>query len=135
MKAERRLAPRREINPLRVASMSSMENLAKIARGGIIIDASTTGFLIQVQRDQLVPRALRENLNIDPLIGTKVILYLPQMNLELTGEVARTRFIGKKGYEIAIDFSHDAPEFWRECLLDLLPLPGELEESDDAADE
>lgn len=122
-----RAAPRRDITPLEVSSLSSLESLAKIARYGEIIEASTTGFKMIVRREDLIPASLRKNLNIDALLGQKVLLHLPQMNIEISGRVARTKLMGKQGYEIGIDFSEDAPEYWRECLLELLPTPGEFE--------
>lgn len=123
----RRISPRTEIAPLEVSSLSSLENLSKIARYGEIIEASTSGFLLIVKREDLIPSQLRKNLNIDQLVGTMVLIYLPQMNLEISGKIARTRLLGKKGYEIGIDYTSDAPEYWRECLFDLLPKPGELD--------
>ncbi len=127
MKSNRRTAPRREITPLVISSMSSLENLAKITRGGEIVEASTTGFLIIVKREDLIPIALRKNLTLESLHGQKVLLHLPQMNLEIAGRVARTQLLGKKGFEIGIDYAEDAPEYWRECLVDLLPAPGEFD--------
>ena len=131
MKAQKvkstRAAPRRDISPIEVSSISSMENLAKIAKHGEIIEASITGFLLRVRREDLVPVALRRNLTIDSLVGTRVLLHLPQMNLEVSGRIARTKLMGKDGYEIGVDYSDDAPEYWRECLVDLLPAPGELD--------
>ena len=127
MSANRRVAPRREITPLEVSSISSLENLAKIARGGEIIEASTTGFLLIVKREDLIPAVLRKNLTIDSLLGSKVILHLPQMNIEISGKIARTKLLGKKGFEIGIDYVEDAPEYWRECLVDLLTAPGEVD--------
>ena len=128
MYANRRAAPRRDITPLEVSSMSSLENLSRITKGGEIVEASTTGFLVVVSREDLVPQHLRKNLTIDSIVGSKVILHLPQMNIEISGIVTRTQLKGKKGFEIGIDYTDDAPEYWRECLLDLLPAPGELEE-------
>lgn len=128
MFANRRVAPRREITPLKISSMSSLENLAKLTRGGNVIEASTTGFLVMVQREDLVPVALRKNLTLDDLVGTKVLLHLPQMNLEISGVITRTKLKGKEGFEIGIDYTEDSPEYWRECLVDLLPAPGELDE-------
>ena len=128
MYANRRAAPRRDITPLEVSSMSSLENLSRITKGGEIVEASTTGFLVVVSREDLDPQHLRKNLTIDSIVGSKVILHLPQMNIEISGIVTRTQLKGKKGFEIGIDYTDDAPEYWRECLLDLLPAPGELEE-------
>lgn len=127
MQSNRRVAPRREITPLEVSSMSSLENLAKIARAGEIVEASTTGFLMIIKREDLIPATLRKNLTLEPLVGNKVLLHLPQMNIEISGRIARTKLIGKAGFEIGIDYTDDAPEYWRECLMDLLPAPGEFD--------
>lgn len=128
MYQNRRIAPRREITPLEVSSMSSLENLAKIARYGEIVEASVTGFLLIVKREDLIPAVLRKNLSIESIHGQKVLLHLPQMNIEISGKIARTKLLGKQGFEIGIDYTEDAPEYWRECLVDLLPAPGEFED-------
>ena len=127
MYQNRRVAPRRDITPLEVSSVSSLENLAKIARSGEIVEASITGFLLIVRREDLIPSALRKNLTLESLHGGKVLLHLPQMNIEISGKVTRTKLLGKQGFEIGIDYTDDAPEYWRECLVDLLPAPGEFD--------
>ncbi len=129
MYQNRRVAPRREISPLEVSSVSSLENLAKIARYGEIIEASVTGFLLIVKREDLIPAVLRKNLSIESIHGQKVLLHLPQMNIEISGKIARTKLLGKQGFEIGIDYTEDAPEYWRECLVDLLPAPGEFDDN------
>lgn len=125
----RRSAPRKDIRPLEISTVSSLENLARIAKGGQLTDASISGFRICIPRDQLVPVEFRRNLNLDTLVGTKVLIHLSDLNLEVSGTVRRTKLLGKKGFEIGIDYSDDAPEYWRECLVDLLPAPGEIEET------
>jgi len=127
LKTSGRSAPRKELTPLTVSSVSSLENLTKIARGGSIVEASTSGILLILRREDLVPSALRKNLNLDALVGGKILLHLPDLNIEIAGKVARTRFIGKEGFEIGVDYTEDAPEYWRECLVDLLPAPGEMD--------
>ncbi len=54
-------------------------------------------------------------------------MHLEEMNLEVSGVITRTQLLGKKGFYIAVDYSEEAPEYWRECLMDLLPKPGELD--------
>jgi hypothetical protein len=108
--------------------MSSLENLMKLSKGGEIMQASTTGLLLVVKREDLVPSNLRKNLTLDSIKGMRVLINLPQLNLEISGRIARTQLLGKAGYELGIDYTEDAPEYWRECLMDLLPSPGEIEE-------
>ena len=128
MKTNRRIAPRREITPLTVSSVSSLENLAKIAKYGEIVEASTTGFLLIIKREDLIPTSLRKNLTLDALFDNKILLHLPQMNIEISGKIKRTKLLGKQGFELGVDYTDDAPEYWRECLVDLLPAPGEFED-------
>ena len=124
MKAQRkhRAAPRKELEPLTLDSFSSLENLQKFAQHGEVVEASSTGILLKFKRDDFVDKELRSNLSIDSLVGTTVFFNIHEMNLEISGKVARTKFLGKKeGYLVAGDYSADAPEYWRECLMDLLP--------------
>lgn len=123
----RRMSPRKELTPLQVSSVSSLEDLTKIARTGLVIEASTSGLLLRVKREDLVPQLLRKNLSLDVLVGQKLLLHLPDLNLEIAGKVARTKLLGKQGFELGIDYTDDAPEYWRECLVDLLPAPGEFD--------
>lgn len=122
-----RSAPRKEVEPIKVTYMASLDDLAKLAKNCQIVEASSTGLLLTVLRDDLIPQSLRGNLNLDSLIGNRVYLKLEPMNMEISGEIKRTKFLGKQGFHIAVDYSDDAPEYWRECLMDLLPKPGELD--------
>lgn len=122
----RRISHRKQVEPLRVSQLASLDSFARIARYGEIIEASSTGLLLHITREDLVPQTLRSQLTLDSLIGDRVYIHLEDMNLEISGVVRRTQLLGKKGYLVAIDYSEDAPEYWRECLTDLLPAPGEM---------
>ena len=126
MKAERRIAARKVVDFIHVAELTSLSSYSVIAREGVIADASQSGFLVKVERGQLVPKELRENLTMEGLVGHQVVMYLPQMNLDLDGTITRATHIGKGMFEIAVKFSPDVPEYWRDCLVDLLPAPGEI---------
>lgn len=120
-----RSAPRKEINKdtakITLDSLCSMENLEKLAQFGEIIEASATGILLKIERKDFLNKDLRSNLNIDQLIGKEVFFNIHEMELEISGKITRTKFIGKTGFLIAVDYSNDSPEYWRECLMDLLP--------------
>ena len=126
MKAERRAAERQKVHPLKVTNFTSLDHMTLLSRNGHIVNASVTGFLLELSRKDIVPKELREGLSLEMLKGDKVLLRLEEMNLEISGTIARTQR-SKDKYRIAIDFSDDAPEFWRECLMDLLPRPGEID--------
>ena len=123
---DRRYSPREEVEPILIKAFTSLDHLTLISRTGVIFDASKTGFLLQIERKEIAPKKFRDVLSLDALVGDQVMLTIDKMNLEIGGRIARTKRLNKDVFEIAIDFSEDAPEYWRECLLDLLPRPGEL---------
>lgn len=122
-----RSSPRKQTTPITVSHVTSIDDFTKIAKDCEIVEASASGLLLHVPRESLIPSALRKNLTLDCLLGDRVFLRLEDMNLEISGSVARTQLIGKAGFLVAVDYSEDAPEYWRECLMDLLPQPGELD--------
>lgn len=116
-----RAAPRKDLNKLTLDNFSSQESLQKLARYGQIIEASSTGILIKFNREDFVAKELKGTLTVDSLVGKTVYFNIHEMNLEISGTVARTKFMGKEGFFVAVDYTSDAPEYWRECLMDLLP--------------
>lgn len=126
-KFKRRMAPRKQTTPIHVSALTSLDDFTKIARDCDLVEASASGLLLHIKRDSLLPSALRKNLSLDCLIGEKMFMRLADMDLEISGTVARTQLLGKAGFLVAIDYSDDAPEYWRECLADLLPQPGEID--------
>ncbi len=127
MSAQKRAAPRTELEPIEVTAFTSLDHLTMLSRSGQIVEASKTGFCLRVRRKDLVPRQFRETLSLKALEGDRVMLTLADMGLEISGTIKRTSRLGKDVFEIGIDYSQDAPEYWRECLLDLLPRPGGFE--------
>ena len=128
MKAERRLNNRKEVYPLKISSLAVVESMAKLVRHGSIINASTQGMLLHIRREDIIPRALKNSLSLESLVGDLVVIKIEEMNLELSGTITRTRLLGKEGFGLALDYTNDAPEYWRECLMDLLPTPQEFNE-------
>lgn len=124
----RRNSPRKEVEPLRVSHIASLDNLARLARYAEIVEASSSGLLLHIRREDLIPQSLKSSLTLDSLVGDRIFIHLEDMNLEISGHIRRTKLMGKQGYVVAMDYSTDAPEYWRECLMDLLPTPGELED-------
>ncbi len=123
---ERRGHNRKHISGVEFKEMTSLDTYKVIAKNGFIVDASITGFLVHIPRSSL-SKSLKSDLNVDQLVGQSVALYLPQMNLDLDGHVIRGQHIGRGDFELAVEFSRDVPEYWRECLVDLLPNQDELD--------
>lgn len=128
MGAERRTIVRWDLNSLKVAHVTSLDQLELVASSGQLVEASSRGFKIILDREDLIPKLYRSNLSLDPLVGHKLSLEIEAMNLDITGTVVRTRLLGKGLFEVGVDYTAEAPEYWRECLVDLLPKIGEDEE-------
>ena len=123
---DKRVAPRKNTEFIQVNDLTHVDNYNVIARFGQIINASASGFLLEIMRSDIVPQELRSTLSLDAILGQQVVLYLPQMNLDLDGKICRANHTGKGKFVIAIEFSAEVPEYWRECLIELLPAQGEL---------
>ena len=126
--SDRRVANRKDVDYIQVNDLTSVHDYSVIAKCGQITNASTSGFLLELNREDLIPDELRSNLSLETTLGQQVVLYLPQMNLDLDGTISRATHKGNGIYQVAIEFSADVPEYWRACLIDLLPEEGELEE-------
>jgi hypothetical protein len=127
---QKRAAGRKTTQHIHVSELTNLSNYSVIANEGTIIDASASGFCLMIDRTSLVPRNLKATLSLDAIIGQQVVMFLPSMNLDLDGTIRRTQHRGKGLFEVAIEFSPDVPEYWRECLVDLLPAPGEIESAE-----
>jgi hypothetical protein len=128
MRSEKRYFDRQAVDPLAVQGLISIQDLTPIADGGYLVEASPSGFRLEITRDDLCDPLLRENLSLADIEGVQISLFIPAMDLDITGIIARTRYCGEARFEIGIDYTSDAPEYWRECLCDLLPKPGEMSE-------
>lgn len=126
MKSEKRYFDRKDLEPLAIQGLITINDLTPIADGGMLTQASPSGFRLEVTRKDLCDPTFKDNLNLDDLKGLQVSIFIPAMDLDITGLITRTRYCGDSLFEIGIDYTSDAPQYWRECLCDLLPSPGEV---------
>jgi len=117
----RRTAPRKSVGGLHIKNLSVVDHFELVAKRALLVDASSSGLMVQINRKDLEPKELRQNLTLQALVGHNVMFEIDEMELEIDGKITRTKMIGKGIYEVAIDFTEGAPEYWRECLVDLLP--------------
>lgn len=125
---ERRKVERKQVETLEVSNIVDSETLKKVCKRAQIIDTSIKGFLLLIAREDLISNDLKGNLTLESMKGTSLSLYVEQMELELDGVIGLTRHRGKGMFEVLVNFSSDTPRYWRECLMDLLPQPGELDD-------
>jgi hypothetical protein len=86
-----------------------------------IMDVSATGLLLKICRDDILALTLRSTLTWAALSNVGVGFTIEIMDTYIEGVVTRTKPEGKGEFLVAIDFREDAPEYWRNCLVDLLP--------------
>ena len=125
---ERRILKRKKTQDLLATQIINCDSLKKLFKVARIIDTSLKGFLLKIDRKDILQEDLKTSLSLESLVGTPISLFISDMELELDGKIKLTRHTGKGLFEVFIHFSSDTPKYWRECLIDLMPQPGELED-------
>jgi hypothetical protein len=123
---DRRQYPRKWLDPIHIAELKTMDRRTVVAHDGTILNASATGLLIRVERAALSPEICRHDVPLTAIEGEYVVMQIVEMALEIDGRIVRAHQAAPAWCEIAIDFTDNAPEYWRECLADLLPDLGEI---------
>lgn len=123
----RRQYPRKALDPIHIAEMRTVDSATVLATAGTILNASATGLLIRVSRSALHPSMEQSNRALEALAGEYVVMHIVEMALDIDGKVVRTHRAVPEWCDIAIDYSENAPTYWRECLADLLPNVGEMQ--------
>lgn len=122
MKTNRRTnSTRKPVNEVFIQGVKELASGKVFFNRAQIVDISPTGLLFHVRREDLASAELRSHLTLDSIHGKSVCFKIEIMDTYIEGIVARTQFKGKEGFVIAVDFREDAPEYWRECLVELLP--------------
>jgi hypothetical protein len=118
---------RRSHNQRKNVAQVDVLNVKNVGTGEVyfsrasIVDVSPTGLLLRVQRDHILAVPLRSTLTWAGLSNVGVGFTIEVMDTYIEGVVARSKPEGKGEFLVAIDFREDAPEYWRNCLVDLLP--------------
>jgi recombinational DNA repair ATPase RecF len=122
-----RKSVRKSVYPIQLSRIVLGESQIQLATGGTLVEISETGFKILLDRKELKPAKFRSQLDLSDLVQEIIWIHLDDLDLILEGTITRTRFLGKGVFEIGVDYSDTAPDYWRECLVGLLPQPNELE--------
>jgi hypothetical protein len=120
-KKNRSVDMRKAVKEVFVEEFRHIDDGELLFRRAQLINASTVGLLFKVDRSDLASEGLRGRLTLDPIMGTSVSFKFEMMGTKLEGEITRTKPLGKGSFIVAVDFRDDAPEYWREILVDILP--------------
>jgi hypothetical protein len=123
---EKREYSRKLLDPIHVTDIQLIDRFMILTRYGTILNASATGLLIEIQRHDLSPELQDNELTLDDLHGDEVMMKIVEMSLDIDGTIVRAHETVRGSYEIAIDFTANAPAYWRECFAELLPQRGEF---------
>jgi len=118
---------RRAQQDRKLVSQINVLNIKNVATGEVyfskasVVDVSATGVLLRVERDDIIALNLRSTLTLSVLHNVSVGFTIEIMDTHIEGVITRTKPEGKGTFVAAVDFREDAPEYWRHCLVDLLP--------------
>ena len=100
-------------------TLANEENL--IVKKARVSHISPTGFNLTFNYRDLAAESLRFQLHLHSIWYKDIHVYIPDMEMELEGQVVGTQHLGNGNFEINIFFFQEVPKYWRECLLDLWP--------------
>jgi hypothetical protein len=103
-----------------LADLSIFAKYPSFCKKAELLDISTNGMLISVHRKDLCAK-LKKAFELSDIEGRYMSLKIDSMNLDMDALVVRTKSLDKDHFEIALDYSESAPEYWREILFDMLP--------------
>jgi len=118
---------RRSHNQRKNVAQVDVLNVKNISTGEVyfsrasIVDVSPTGLLLRIQRGHILTVPLRSTLTWATLVNISVGFTIEVMDTYIEGIITRSKPEGKGEFLLAVDFREDAPEYWRNCLVDLLP--------------
>jgi hypothetical protein len=122
----RRRYDRKLLDPIHVTDIKAPGKSIILAHRGTILNASAGGLLIRIGHSDLNADILRHTIPLHTLEGGPVVMTILEMALTIEGKVVRTDQVAPEWCDIAIDFTDNAPPYWRECLAELLPSLGEM---------
>ena len=126
-KMKNRVAFRKKIEGITVSNVSILKPFCLLTQKAILMNASSHDLLLLIHRKDLIPKYLRNNLTLESIKDSLLVLTIDQMELTLSGHVKRTAMVGHGQFEVAVDYSQEASDYFRECLFTLLPNRGEFD--------
>jgi len=106
---------------VRASSITLVNEENLIVKKALVSYMGLNGFNLTFNYRDLVAESLKFQLHLHSLWYKNIHVYIPDMEMELEGQVVRTQHLGNGNFEIKIFFFQEVPKYWRECLLDLWP--------------
>ena len=129
-KNSRRLqSDRKVVSEIHVLNVKNIANGEVFFSRASVVDVSPTGLLLRVQREDILALSLRSTLTLSHIHNVSVGFTIEVMDTYLEGFISRTKAEGKGDFLAAVDFREDAPDYWRQCFVDLLPTSDDSGES------
>lgn len=106
---------------IHISEITLLHDYIVVANQAAVKELNSEGLILTIHRDNITVENLRNNLSLDEIIGEQVAFYIPSMDLDLDGEIFETKHTGNGNFEVIVKFNDEAPEYWRECVADLMP--------------
>ena len=106
---------------IKATSIALAEEEELVVKKAFVSHLSPLGFKLICHSKNFITETLKFQMSCYALWQKELYMYIPDMNLDLEGIVTHVRYIQNGRWEISIEFSPSAPQYWRECLSDLWP--------------
>ncbi len=108
-----------KVQHLKAIDLTTLEDYQVVCSYARFLEISPTVIKLELDRADLC-HSLKGNLHLDPLVGQRILWHVPQMVLDMEGLVVQAWHKGQGVFHILIEFAHNTPDYWGECLVDLL---------------
>ena len=106
---------------IKVASIALAEEEKLVVKKAFVSNLSPLGFKLVFHNQNFISDSLKFHLHFYALLQKELCMYIPDMEMDLDGIVTDVRYLEDGKWEVSIEFSPSAPQYWRECLCDLWP--------------
>ena len=100
-------------------ALSYEENL--IVKKALVQEVSPKGFNLIFNYQDLLIDSLKWQWDLRTLWYKNIDMYIPDMEMDLEGKVMGIKRLDKGNFEVNMEFPHNQPLYWRECLFELWP--------------
>ncbi len=112
---------RKSVHQVAVKDIHFIKNGEILFRRGVVVDVSATGILLTINRRDIESESLRASLTFESIHNEPIGFHIDMMETYIEGVVVRSKLQNKGQFQIAVDFRNDAPEYWRQAFVDILP--------------
>lgn len=111
----------KEKTGVKATSIALSHEESLIVKKAVVSEVSPKGFNLTFNYQDLIMDSLKFQWGLHTLWYKNIDIYIPDMEMDIEGKVIGAKRLEQGKFEVNIEFSQEAPVYWRECLFELWP--------------